>query len=289
VSALREGRLRGARRLRDGHVLYWWLEIIAVVVFYLVYSAIRNANESGATIAFGHAREIIRVQRALGINVEETIQDWALGWRPVIVFSNYFYGSLHFVVTAGAAIFLYRRWPNDYPRWRNTLGVATAIALIGFVAYPLMPPRLLPGSYGFVDTLQRYPTLWSFNSGAMSRVSNQYAAMPSVHCAWALWCACVFFPRVRSPWARIAAVAYPTMTVAVIVITGNHYLVDAPAGFACLGIGYLVAHRFTRAGRGEPVLADDAVASVGASTSASPSSPSPSSPSPSSPSATAPA
>jgi NAD(P)-dependent dehydrogenase (short-subunit alcohol dehydrogenase family) len=71
-----------------------------------------------------------------------------------------------------------------------------------------MPPRLLPASYGFVDTLARYPTLWTFNSGALHNISNQYAAMPSVHCCWALWCACALVPRVRPMWGKALAVAY---------------------------------------------------------------------------------
>ena len=101
-------------------------------------------------------------------------------------------------------IYLYRKWTDDYPRWRNTLGIATGLALIGFAFFPLMPPRLLDRhrtypfvrhNYGFVDTLAKDPTFWSFNSGAVSKISNQFAAMPSVHCAWALWCACALVPR----------------------------------------------------------------------------------------------
>ena len=147
-------------------------------------------------------------------------------------------------------VFLFARWSDDYPLWRNTLAVTTAVALVGFTFIPLMPPRLLPDHYGYVDTLARYPTFWSFNSGAVNKISNQYAAMPSVHCAWALWCACVLVPRVKHRWAKWLAAAYPVMTVAVIVVTGNHYVLDAVGGFAVLGIGFLLARRFTRAGRG---------------------------------------
>ena len=94
-------RLPGGRRLRDGHYIYWWLEILAIIVFYLVYSAIRNANEGGTAEAFTHAKELIRIQEVLGINHEQVLQQWALHFTPLIVACNYFYGSLHFVVTAG--------------------------------------------------------------------------------------------------------------------------------------------------------------------------------------------
>jgi hypothetical protein len=249
-------RLPGAQRLRDGRHLYWWLEILAVLTFYMIYSAIRNANEGSTADAFENAKELISWQRSLGINHEERLQDWALHFRPIIIACNYFYGSLHFVVTAGAGIYLFQRWRNDFPLWRNTLAVTTGLALIGFVLWPLMPPRLLPADYGFVDTLARYPTFWSFNSGAVSKISNQFAAMPSVHCAWALWCACAMVPRVRHTWARAAFALYPAGTVTAIVLTGNHYVIDAVGGFAVLGIGYAVARPLTRAGRGAPVPAD---------------------------------
>jgi hypothetical protein len=246
-------RLPGGRRLRDGRHVYWWLEIIAILVFYAVYSAIRNANEGSTPEALTHAKELIRIQEFLGINHEQLLQEWALHFKPIIVLCNYFYGSMHFVVTAGVAIYLFRKSSDAWPLWRNTLAITTSLALIGFILWPLMPPRLLPSSYGFVDTLAKYPTFWSFNSGTVSKISNQYAAMPSVHCAWALWCTCVVVPRVRRNWVKVVFVLYPVATVTAIVLTGNHFVLDAVGGFAVLGIGYTLARRVTRAGQGPPV------------------------------------
>jgi hypothetical protein len=181
------------------------------------------------------------------------LQEWALGFKPLIIACNYFYGSLHFVLTAGVLVFLYRKFGDDYPLWRNTLAITTAIALIGFTFWPLMPPRLLPSSFGFIDTLDKYPTFWSFNRGAVNKISNQYAAMPSVHCAWALWCAIVLVPRLKHRWAKVLAALYPVCTVTSIVLTANHFFLDAVGGFAVLGIGYLIARLVTHAGRGAPV------------------------------------
>jgi len=245
-------RLPGRRVLSNGAVLYWWAEVAFIAVYYAVYSAIRNINESGSATARLHARQIIGFQRAVGINAEHTLQHWALSYRPLIIACNYIYGSLHFVVTAGVLVYLFHRWRDDYPRWRNTLAVATGIALIGFIFYPLMPPRLLPANYGFVDTLAKDPAFWSFNSGAVNKISNQFAAMPSVHCAWAMWCACALVPRLRHNWAKVLAAVYPAVTVTAIVLTANHYFVDALAGFAVFGIGYVVARAATRAGRRPP-------------------------------------
>lgn len=247
-----------ARVLRDGRTLYWWVEATVIVVFYLVYTAIRNANEGGEVEAFANARDLIGWERAMGLYFEETLQDWFLNVKPVIVAMNYFYGSLHFLVTAGAIIWLFRRHTDDYPRMRNTLAITTGLALVGFVAWPLMPPRLLPESYSYVDTLARYPTIWSFNSGGMQEISNQFAAMPSLHFGWSLFCAVALAPRVQRRWAQIAFALYPALTLFAIVVTGNHYWLDAVGGAVIFGVGYVVAHRFTRAGRGAPVAERDA-------------------------------
>ncbi len=241
-----------AKILGDGRRLYWWLEVVLILAFYLVYSAIRNANEGGELVAFRHARTLIGWERGLGLYFEQAWQAWALDFRPLVVAMNYVYGSLHFVVTGGAIVYLFRRHPDDYPLWRNTLAVTTALALVGFVVWPLMPPRLLPEAYGFVDTLARYPTFWSFDSGAMQEVSNQFAAMPSLHFAWATFCAAALVPRVRNRVWRWLLALYPPLTFAAIVLTGNHFWLDAAGGIVVFGIGYLVASRLTRAGKGAP-------------------------------------
>jgi hypothetical protein len=257
-------RLPGGRTLRDGHRIYWWGEILAVLAFYGVYSFIRNLHHGNPQEAFEHAKDLIDLQKTLGIYHEQAIQAWTLGSHAFIVASNYFYGSLHFIVTGGVMIWLYRKWSDDYPRWRNTLGIATALALIGFAFFPLMPPRLLAPShlypfihhdFGYVDTLAKDPAFWSFNSGAVNKISNQFAAMPSVHCCWALWCACALVPRVKHVWAKVLAVIYPVTTVTVIVVTANHYFLDAAGGFFVLGVGYVAARIFTRAGRGPALVA----------------------------------
>ena len=241
---------RGARRLSNGATIYWWGEILMCLLFYGVYSAGRNTNEGHPSVAFRNARGLIHLEHVLGIFHEATLERWALHVKALIIACNYYYGSLHFIVTIGVAIVLFRNWSDDYPRWRNTLAASTGLALIGFITYPLMPPRLLPHHYGFVDTLAKYPTPWSFDSGAVSKISNQFAAMPSVHCCWALWCACVLVPHLKSPIAKAAAIVYPALTVTVIVLTANHYFLDAVGGFATLGIGYVFAHLATRAGTG---------------------------------------
>ncbi|HEV7888755.1 MAG TPA: phosphatase PAP2 family protein, partial [Acidimicrobiales bacterium] len=152
-----------------GSRLRWWREALYILAFYAVYTAVRNTQGSAA-VSEAHARanayRVIDIERALHVFQEHRIQHAFLDWRLFIQFWNVFYGTAHFVVTALALVVMFRAMKGRYPLWRNTLACTTALALIGFATFPLMPPRLLH-EYGFVDTLQAFGGLWSFDSGAM--------------------------------------------------------------------------------------------------------------------------
>jgi hypothetical protein len=117
-----------------------------------------------------------------------------------------------------------------------------------------MPPRLLCtcpyGSgedYGFVDTLKDIGGLWSFDSGTMQKISNQYAAMPSLHFGWSSWSFLALRGRLRRPWARALITAYPLLTLFAIVVTANHYWLDAAGGAIVLAVGLGIATVLHRA------------------------------------------
>jgi len=248
------------RRLR------WWRELIYVGLVYGVYSTIRNqfGSAGGPTgvanaHAYGHAKVVIEIERFFGLYQERRIQHWylALPSNGIIAFWNIYYGTAHFIVTAFALIWLFRRDPERYPRWRNTLAFTTLLALIGFATFSLMPPRLLDAPEreygppvtaaahhdGFVDTLADYGTLWSFDSGTFKDISNQYAAMPSLHIGWSLWSACVLYPMVRRRWVKALVILYPIVTFFCIVVTANHYWLDAVGGAVIFGAGWLIGTR----------------------------------------------
>lgn len=239
-------------QVRRANGLRWWREVLYILVFYGVYTAVRNSQGSAAVSArhaFNNAKHIISAEKALGIFHELTVQHWFLDWRWFIQFWNVFYGSAHFVVTAAALVWLFNRMPQRYALWRNTLGWTTGLALVGFALYPLMPPRLLPemtSQYHFVDTLRVIGGLWSFDSGAMAKVSNQYAAMPSLHCAWAAWVVLVLWPGLKRTWAKVLAALHPVATVFCIVVTANHYFLDAVGGGIVLAVGFGAASIQTR-------------------------------------------
>jgi len=248
-------RWRGGQRLSTGHELYWWVEIGIVIMFDLIYESLRDLNSAGTAHAFHNAMRLIDWERDLGLYHEHAWQVFALAHAKwLVIGANYYYGAVYLAVTIFALIWLYRRFPDSYPLMRNTLAIGTMLGLIGFATFPLMPPRLLDSfghhaAFGYVDTLVKYPTFWSFNSSAMKTISNQYAAMPSLHCGWALWGCGVFLPRVKSWWAKALAVAYPVATVTVVVITANHYFLDGVGGAVIFIVGYALARAFTRAGR----------------------------------------
>ena len=94
----------------------------------------------------------------------------------------------------------------------------------------------------YVDTAVEMGGLWSFKSEAIESISNQYAAMPSLHIGWALWCALILVPRLGPAWARALAVAYPFLTLFAIVVTANHWWIDALGGILVVAIGVGFSH-----------------------------------------------
>jgi membrane-associated phospholipid phosphatase len=130
------------------------------------------------------------------------------------------------------------------------------VALLGFWLYPLMPPRLMPARYDFVDTAARF-----FNFGpqvnvridahghptaaAIRAYGNLFAAMPSLHVGWSTWSALALWPLARKGWVKALLVLYPVTIFFCIVVTANHWILDAVGGWIALGIGYLLARLLT--------------------------------------------
>lgn len=232
------GALRG--RLRSPGRPRLWFEVVLIALSYWIYSLIRNAVPEQTAAAMRHAKQVWQLQQSLGIAVEKSVNTAVDSVTWLIVGMNYYYATLHFVVTISVLVWLYRRHPGRYGPIRLVLFATTGLALIGYYLYPLAPPRLMVGG-GFIDTVVVHHTWGSMASGDLANVSNQYAAMPSMHIGWSMWAGITLAVLARRVWVKVLGVVYPMVTLLVIVSTGNHFLLDAAGGATCLGLGFLVA------------------------------------------------
>jgi hypothetical protein len=227
-------RLRAPRRPR------LWFEILLIAVSYWTYSLIRNAVPEQKAEALRNADWIWRAEHHLGIAVEQSVNHAVNSVTWLVVGMNYYYATLHFVVTLGVLVWLYRAHPGRYAATRTVLFATTGVALVGYYLYPLAPPRLMNGGH-FIDTVVVHQTWGSMASGDLKNMSNQYAAMPSMHIGWSVWCGLTIFALATIPWVRILGLLYPVATLVVIVATANHFWLDAVGGILCLTFGFTVA------------------------------------------------
>ncbi|MFD9935871.1 phosphatase PAP2 family protein [Streptomyces massasporeus] len=228
------------RRLRTPRRPRFWFEILLIAVSYWTYSLVRNAVPEQRTEALHNADWIWQVEHHLGIAVEESVNHAVNSVHWLIVGMNYYYATLHFIVTLGVLVWLYRRHPGRYAATRLVLFATTAVALVGYYLYPLAPPRLMNGG-DFIDTVMVHQTWGSMASGDLKHMSNQYAAMPSMHIGWSLWCGLTIAALATVPWVRVLGLLYPALTLVVIVATANHFWLDAVGGMLCLAFGFTVA------------------------------------------------
>ncbi|MGW7469600.1 phosphatase PAP2 family protein [Streptomyces xantholiticus] len=223
-----------------------WFEVMLIAVSYWTYSLIRNAVPEQKTQALRNADWIWQAEQTLGIAVEQSLNHAVNSVTWLIVSMNYYYATLHFIVTIGVLVWLYRAHPGRYAAARLVLFATTGVALVGYYLYPLAPPRLMNGQ-NFIDTVLVHDTWGSMASGNLKNMSNQYAAMPSMHIGWSVWCGLVIFTLAAAPWAKILGLLYPTLTLVVIVATANHFWLDAVGGVACLTFGFGVSYVWYRA------------------------------------------
>lgn len=230
----------------------WWQEAVIIGVCYWLYGRVRNLVPEQASIAMRHGRGVQHLQDALHLNFERSINRFVAGHEPIAQVLNYYYATLHFVVTIGCLIWLFRAHPRVYRGARTVLSVTSLLALAGFYLYPLAPPRLLP-QYGYIDTVLKFHTWGSLADPKVAEHSNQFAAMPSLHIGWALWCGVSIFLCARRTWVRTLGVLYPLCTLLVIIGTANHFLIDAVAGLVVFLAGALI--QFVLSGRSAFTLA----------------------------------
>jgi hypothetical protein len=237
-------RLLQARVLPQG-----WLDLLRQISLFvsafLVYDLVRGLVEGRATAAFQNARELISIERALHVFVEPSVQTWASGSHVVMVASSWLYVNAQTSITLAALIYLYVRHNRNFYFVRNMLMIAMPIALVSYVVFPTAPPRLMP-EWGFIDTVSDVTAVGS-NGSMTSLFTNPLAAVPSMHVAFALMIGWTLARLARHPAVRVLWLVYPFVITFVIVVTANHFILDAVLGALTAGIAACGASWLARA------------------------------------------
>jgi membrane-associated phospholipid phosphatase len=205
---------------------------------YYLYRLVRGLVDGHANVAYQHARDIVDFERDVHLFVETDIQRWTISHPWLIHFADWMYVNSHFLVTTAFLVWLYLARNHAYYFVRNMFLVAMLFALVGYVLFPTAPPRFLP-EWGFQDPVADF-----FGDGVSQTASvlyNPYAAMPSMHVAFALMIAIPAFQLVRNRLVRFAWLFYPLLVTFVVISTGNHFWLDGAVGAVVAGCSALIA------------------------------------------------
>jgi hypothetical protein len=212
----------------------WWVEILTILIGYGLYEIIQGAAPAHRIPAFDHARQLIDFETWLHLDAEPSVNHFVNAHSVLAYTAGYYYDSLHYLITPTVLLFIWLRRHNAYGRWRSGLVAASIASLVVFWLWALAPPRMAQD--GIIDTLVVRHIYGTVESDSSQTLVNNFAAMPSLHVGWALWCAAAIVST--TTWRlRHLAWIYPVLTTLVVLGTGNHYLLDAAGGLLVLGLG----------------------------------------------------
>ncbi|MFC5909571.1 phosphatase PAP2 family protein [Streptacidiphilus monticola] len=229
----------------------WQLELLLVAVIYAAYDGSRLLVRGGLEEAQHDATRLLDIEQWLHLDPERWLNSAFTSDRWLGIPADFAYATLHYIVTPLILAWLWRRHREVYRRARTWLGISTVLALAGFILYPTAPPRLLPDSFGFTDTMAQHANVgwWAGSASApkgLGSMTNEFAAMPSLHVGWALWCGLMLLLYAQDRTAKVLGLLYPVTIALVVMGTANHYLLDALAGAAVVGAGYLLSGPYLR-------------------------------------------
>ncbi|RZS87159.1 PAP2 superfamily protein [Motilibacter rhizosphaerae] len=232
--------LRGWRRFQEGRTPVLG-ELVVVLALLWAYDWVRSKSHPRVGLAQRNGEDVLRLETRLHIDAEHAANAW-VGRHDVLEWvASLWYQSAHICITMGVLGWLWWRHPDRYRVARNALVLINVAGLVIFALYPCMPPRLLPGRH-FVDAIEA-SGLGSSPAGPVP--ADQYAAMPSLHLAWATWVAVTASLAVGSVVLRRLWRCYPLVTASVVVVTANHYVLDIVAGVAVAAVALPLAARLT--------------------------------------------
>ncbi len=247
--ALTEGLVAMSPASRPSLDVRWWFwlrrvmrDLTPALLLYVLFMGYRfwrpgYAPEAGAD----HAADVVALQAAVGLDIDRGWQQAAIASPALVQAANWFYIVGWSPVLLAVAVFAFLRAPVVFERWRAVLTLSATVTAVVQIAYPLAPPRLYQ-PYGMIDTLMRFGPTYYGTVGDESGAINVYGAMPSMHVGWALLAALILRAVVHRPWATAVGLLYVAAMTWTVVVTGNHYLLDAIAGVGivvlCTGLGW---------------------------------------------------
>jgi hypothetical protein len=217
---------------------HWAGEVLVLAVLLVVYDQVAALARVHADSAIAHGRALLALTP---FGIEKAADLWLAGVSWLHAPAAYYYDLAHIDVTLGVFVAAYVLRPRVYRTARTALLAVNAVGLLVFLAYPVAPPRLLPGA-GFVDVVAGSGTWGAWEAGGrIADHANELASMPSLHTAWAVWVALTVTAMTGRRWVRALAWAHVAVTVTVVVVTGNHYVLDVLAGVATATASWTVA------------------------------------------------
>jgi membrane-associated phospholipid phosphatase len=200
-------------------------ELLFVLGVTSAYFLTRGLIRGRAADAFANAQLILSLEHTLHLEPEYMLQTFAIQHAWLMQAANAFYIVGHLPVLIMTAIWLYFKHPVAYLQIRTAFLLSAFLGLSIYVTFPVAPPRFLPG---FVDTLK--VSGLNVDGSVVGALYNPYAAMPSLHVGWALLAGMALLGYARRRWLRVIGGLLPVLMTLTVIITGNHYLLDAVAG-----------------------------------------------------------
>jgi hypothetical protein len=219
-------------------------EVALLAGLWIAYSASRLVADHDLAPARRRAAGILDVERYLHIDIESWLNHTLAPITQIAVPMSFWYASLHYIVTPLVLAYLFFWQRTDYPRARNALVIGSAIGLACYMLIPTAPPRLMPGGH-YLDALAETAHFgwWTTHASApagLGQITNELAAMPSLHVGWTVWVAWALWRHVNL-FGRVLACAYVAGTTVVVIATGNHWVLDAVAGAAVVTVGIVLS------------------------------------------------
>jgi hypothetical protein len=225
------------------------VEAVIVVALYIIYDSSRGLVGGGRGAAFSHARSVMSWERAASLNIEHGVQTLAGAVPGLMRLFRWGYMALHLGATVAALVWLHRRRsPEAYTKLRTALMVASLVGLVGFVLFPTAPPRLAVA--GIADSVSHGAV--NLNGSTLRWLYNPYAAMPSMHLAYATLVGYSLVRWGRRSWVRWLGGLYPMWVTVEVIATGNHFLLDIAAGVLVAAVALIATSNFVN--RRDPVV-----------------------------------